>query len=153
MSNKKFTPKLNTISKDPLIGEAFSIAESIYDLLPQLPTDERWETAGKLRQASNSLLFNIAKAVADSSPTGGEYDWSNARKEAAGLLTMYRFADKRGFIEKDASLVLKIDQIIKSIDKEVLDAHKRAEAYYKHELAVWEDKYDMWQKLNKEMAK
>lgn len=146
-------PALRPLSKNPLIQEAFSIAETIYQVLPQLPDSERWDTTAKLRQASNSLLCDVARGVANTSPNGGEYDWSNARKDAAALLTMYRFADKQGFLKKRAALILKLDALIKAIDIEIKNEYQRTEDYRQYELSAWQDKYDIWQKLNKELKK
>jgi len=153
MSGQKYMPRLEPIAKNPLIAAAFDITEKVYDVLPVLPAEEKWDTGSKLRQASNNLLYDIAKGIANAAPNAGEFDWSNARKDAAGLLTMYRFAIEREFLDKNTDLLLKLNELIRLIDVEILETYKRSEAYNRYEMSLWQEKYDMWKKLNKELAK
>jgi hypothetical protein len=146
-------PVLTKLSKHPLIEAAFAIAEATYTLLPDMPESEKWDTTARLRQASNHLLLKVARAVANSAPTGSEFDWADARKEAAALLTMLRFAIKQGFMDRNSELLLEVSGLIEHIDVETKAAYERGDAHNRYELSLWEEKYAMWRKLNSELQR
>ena len=145
-------PAITPITKNPLITEAFAITQEVYALLPELPEEEKWDTTTKLRRLGNNLLLDITLAVSNAAPSGSEYDWSSSRKDAAGLLTMCRFADKQRFVSVDAGLLLRINELIQKIDLELQDSYQRSEAYQRYELSLWQEKYEAWQLLHNEIT-
>ena len=132
------------ITSPALLTEVTKVTEFIYTILEELPEEERWGTTSKLRQAANDLLFTVAQALGNSSPTSTEYEWGQAGKNALSLQTMYRFAGRQKFIKIDPDIMLQLESIRETIDKESKAAYKKTAQLEAKEIASWHEKYKLW---------
>jgi hypothetical protein len=131
---------------------ANELAELMYDKAGELPDEEKWQLAHKLRSAANDLLFFAAQALGSSDPLPATFEWAHAHKYAFALKTMYRFAARRNFIELEPAVMVQIDQLIKHIDAELAKAKARADANAEKQeakdLKPWLKKYQLWKQIN-----
>ena len=138
----KAGPKLKRLEDSILWKEACDLAEYIYSQLHLFPAEETWVTASKLRNSANDLMFFVAQGLGNSSPSTTEYDWSNARKTAGTLKTMYRFACRQKFIELEPEVMVRLSKLAELIDAEVTAAYEQTDATYKKEVEAWHRKYE-----------
>jgi hypothetical protein len=148
--NKKSITKPGKLEDDALWREACDLAEFMYGKLDDFPQDEKWNSAVKLRNAANDLMFVIGQASGSANPIGAEYEWGNARKYASGLKTIYRFTGRQKFIDFDPSIMVRLDKLIEQIDKQFDKGEKRSEAYWQKDINDWHKKYKLWKKMNHE---
>lgn len=127
--------------------QANYITEHMYDLLHEFSEEEKWYTALKLKGTAMDMLHAVALAVANTALSGREYEWSSAHKQLFALKTMYRFAGRQKFITIDPEVMVKIDTLLKQINKEVVDTSAETEAYNKKDLEHWRQKVIMSQDL------
>ncbi len=144
------TPKPLKLEQTHVWKEANAIAEHVYSKLEDLPEEEKWSFAQKLRMCASDLMFHIALALGNGSPTGMEYEWGQSRKYAAGMLTMYRFAGRQHFFELDPQIMVRLSALIVEIDTSLASAYQQAEAYQEKDMQPWLEKYKIWQQISKE---
>jgi hypothetical protein len=137
-------PTLVKLEDSHLWLEACSIAEIIYAVLDELPEDEKWATASKLRNTANDLMYYISQAVSATSPASNEYEWSHVRKSIGALKTMYRFAGRQKFFELQPEVMVRFDKLIALVDIEVMKAYEQNEADKARDLETWHQKYKIW---------
>ncbi|HTB48483.1 MAG TPA: hypothetical protein VK712_00175, partial [Verrucomicrobiae bacterium] len=130
--------------------EANFLADFAYSKLHEFPDEEKWVTTQKLRISANDLMFYSAQAAANTSPSGAEYEWSNARKNANSFRTLYIFATKQNYIELEPEIVVRIDTLVRQIDDQSQQAQKLAEAANDKDLEHWRRKYKLWREMNNE---
>ena len=130
---------LSQVEDSVMWKETNYVVAQIYDILSDLPDDEKWQTTFRLRSAANELLFVVTQALANSAPTRTEYEWSSARRAVHALKTMYRFAGRQKFIKVDPDIMLALDRIVKGVDKEVLNAYQRTKDFNKQELGMLQE--------------
>ena len=143
-------PKLIPIEKDTLWKEACDLTDYMYDLLSQFPEEEKWESERKLRTEANEMMLAVSIACGNSSPSGVEYDWSQARKHVAGLKTIYRFSARQKFIDLDPSIMVRLSELMERIDERVKQSYEVTHARIKSEWHEYEEKYRLWSKMNHE---
>jgi hypothetical protein len=132
------------LEDEPLWVETNSIAEEIYKILSDIPEDEKWDIASKLRTSAVNLMFSIAEALGDARPVTTEFEWGESRKYIASLKTIYRFAGKQGFFELDPNMMVRFDKLMSDIDDKIAAAYDQTEADNKHDLDMWRTKYQLW---------
>lgn len=132
------------LEEEPLWKLANEVAEEVYKVLPEIPEEEKWDTAVKLRTAANNMLFSVGEAVGNGGPATMEYEWGDARKYMAALKTMYRFAGRQHFIEIDPELMVKLDKGMQIIDDELRKSYELTEKANQDELEMWRDRYRLW---------
>ncbi|GEM_PF-1819804 len=142
--------KLRDLDKDPLIEEAFSLAEHVYSKLADMPDDEKWYSEAKLRSLTVDLLATLAQALGNASPSTTEFDWAQARKYAFALKTLYRFTCRQKFIELEPQTMVRFTGLIKQIDAEVIKAYDQTAKKDKKDIELWEKKYWLWKETNHE---
>ncbi len=140
-------PNLMKLEDSGIWKEACSLAEHMYGTLHEFPEEEKWETVRKLRAASNDSMFYVAQAVGSSTPRGSEFDWSNARKQASAMKTMYRFAGRQKFIELEPEIMLRIDKLIAQIDSQIIEADKQGREQDQKDLETWHKKYKLMKEI------
>jgi hypothetical protein len=143
-------PKLRNLEDDQIWLESCDLAEYVYNKLPNLPAEERWSTASKLRNSANDLIYWVALAVSNSAPSATEYEWASARKHASALKTMYRFACRQKFIELDPEIMVRFKKLLKQIDQEITEAYKQTEVATEKEMKPWLEKYALWKEMQNE---
>ena len=146
--NGDAAPKLTKLEKHKLWQETLILTNYFYGLLENLPFEEKYISASKIRMASNDFLYSIGLALGNSSPSGREYDWSNARKYISGVKAIYRFIGDQGFVKIDPDIMLKIEAVITQIDKEVARGYKASAEVYEKEIDSWHKKYDAYKKMD-----
>lgn len=129
---------------------ANELADYIYGKFHEFPEEEKWVTVNKLRNAANELMFYVAQAAGNIAPTGAEYEWSNAHKNANALRTSYLFATKQEYIDLDPEIIVKIDDLMRCIKEQSKEAAKLAEAANNKELEHWRKKYKIWKAIHDE---
>lgn len=137
---------------EPLWVLANELAEFMYGILAQLPEEERWDTASKIRTAANNLLFSTAEAVGNGGPATMEYEWGDVRRYAVALKTMYRFAGRQGFVDIDPEIMLKLDRCMNIIDEEMTHACELTEKANQDELEAWREKYRLWKEKTEDLS-
>lgn len=135
---------LQRLEDEPLWVEANALAEFVYALLPELPEDEKWDTALKLRTAANNLIFSTAEALGNGGPSTMEYEWGDVRKYASALKTMYRFAGRQEFIDFDPSIMVRLNKFLTAVGEELSQAYERTAKSNADELEAWRDRYALW---------
>ena len=128
------------------LTEALDLAKFFYGILADFPEDEKWNSVIKIRNSATDLLYYIAQAVGNGSPTTHEYDWGNVRKHALSLKTLYRFAHKQDFVTVDPDIMVRIDKLLKDIDKSRQQAYQQTKNYNEREDKRWRDRYETWKK-------
>lgn len=136
------------LEEEPLWKESCDIAEVVYGLLGEIPDEEKYNTTSKLRSSANDLIYYVSMAVGNTSQLNREYDWSNARRFASALKTMYRFSGRQGFFEIDPEFMVKIDAIIDQVDVQLDEALKDTKAAGKADIKPYLEKYQMWKEMN-----
>ena len=121
----KVDKKLVRLEEMPLWKEVCELAEYMYSKLHEFTDQEKWGTQSKLRTSANDLMFVVSRALGDASPSGSEYEWGQARKHAAALKTMYRFACRQHFIELEPAIMVRLDNLFALIDAEVDKAYQQ----------------------------
>lgn len=144
----KKTPSAARLEDMPLWKEVCDLAEYIYSTLHQFPVEEKWNTQNKLRASANDLMFVTSQALGNSSPSGGEYEWGQARKHLAGLKTMYRFAGRQHFIELDPEIMVRLQAVDKQLDGQIRSAYAKTQSFNEEEMDRWQAKYKMWGHMN-----
>ncbi len=145
---KKTTPK--KLEDEPLWKETNALAELLYTKLDSFPSDEKWYSASKLRYAIVDLVFTLSQALGSGSLVGSEYEWRAARKHASSMKAMYRFAGRNKFIDLDPSVMVRMDDLIKSIDLNINDAQKATKETEKRDMEPWLEKYRIWKEISHE---
>jgi hypothetical protein len=140
--------KPSKLENDPLWREVCDIAEYIYGKLPELPEEERWDSAVKLRHAANDLMFSCSVALGNASPSATEYDWGQVRKHIYGLKTIYRFAGRQKFIVLDPEIMVRLTSLTEQIDEKIVEAYKQTELHDRADLEHWQKKYQLSMKAN-----
>lgn len=144
---------MNVLENNPIWKEASKIAKYVYEVLGEIPEDERWQTGHKLHMSANYLLHTVSAAIGSLGPSGTEYEWGNAHKHAVSLRAMLDFAYKQKFLPVNADLMVSLDKLIKQLNTEFERATKQSQDAQKEETARWEKHYDLWKKANDEIAK
>ena len=145
----KKLPISSSIETDPIWKEACDLCDYVYSILSELPEDEKWDTTRKLRGSANDLMFSVAQAVGNVSPSGTEFDWGNARKHAVALKTMYRFAGRQKFIELNPSIMIRLDKIIRDVSTASNEAYAISEGFMREDFKNWLKKLEIQKELEK----
>lgn len=143
---KKKTVKLED---NILWQEAFKVAEHVYDKLPELPSEEEFNTTSKLRGAANDLLFMVSQALGAEKSGAALYDWANVRRHLFSLKTMYRFAARQKFITVEPDIMLSLDKLIDEAELEEAGAIKQLKESHEEEMKPWLEKYRLWKEMEK----
>ncbi len=146
-TTKRPPPMTRSLENEPAWKEANSIATHMYGKLRELPPEEEWDTKRKLQSSAVDLIFYVSQALGNGA-AANEYEWGLARKAAAGLKTVYRFAGRQKFIRLDPDVMLQLGGMTKMIDGELAKAHERLEAADEAELDLWREKYKLWRKTS-----
>lgn len=134
----------------PLWKRANAIAKYMYEILPDFPEEEKWDTAAKLRHAAVDLVFHAALAEGvDITPSGAHFDWENVRKFAFGLKAVYLFTVDQGFVEIEPDIVVQLDGVIKYSERKYNDGVAAWDKQRKDDLAPWQEKYRLWKEMQK----
>jgi len=112
-------PKLIKLEDEPLWVEVNSLVEYVYSKLSELPEEEKWDTTSRLRGAANTLLFAMAEALGDATSAAAEFNWGVIRRHASALKTMYRFAGRQKFFEIEPEIMVRLDELLQQIDKQI----------------------------------
>lgn len=123
------------------------IAEAIYDVLHEYPSEERWQSGSKLHNSAIDLLFHVSVATADTENTLNQTDWRYALKYAQALETIYIFAGKQGFYKIDPEVVVKIQELREILKVELKKAQRSSEATDAKDMKKWLEKYTMWKEM------
>lgn len=129
----------------------YAIAHYMYGKIDELISnypDEKWNTAVKLRNATNDSLFYISQAVGSRETDATVYEWNNACKNLFSLQSMYLFAAKQNFLELEPEMIVRLDTLIATADTEIAAAKKAVERKDKEGLEPWMEKFRIWQKIN-----
>lgn len=151
--SKVIAGKVGDLLKNELWREACDIAEYMYGILHEFPEEEKWDSERKLRTSANDVMYYTAQAIANGTPTGGEYDWANARKSLSTLLTMYRFAGRQKMIKLDPEMMVRLEKLFAKLDNETDKATKLTKAYNDNDLEFWRAKYELMKKAHGEARK
>lgn len=144
MTDKK---KMEKLEDNVLWREACNIAEAVYDVLDDIPEDEKWSTTPKLRSAANDMMLHVSQALSCTAPGVGVYDWSNAARAAGSLKTMYRFAGRQKFIDLDPEIMVRLDSLILKIQKESTIALSESKTSEERDIEHWRKKYKIWKAM------
>ena len=136
-----------------MLDEAFAIAEQLYELLPDFPEEERWDAQSKLRTVAIDLLYYMAQAIGDVSPSSLEYDWSNVRKQIVTIKALYRFIAKQEYTELEPEFMVRLNTLEKLVDEEVATAYAQTEAHNEMELQQLREKYELFSNAHKQVER
>ena len=140
------------MKESSLLNEVSAIAALMYDVADTIEindADEKWRTVSKIKNSANDAYFNVAQVVGAGKGQSTEYECINARKHLNTLKSMYIFASKQTFIELDPELVVRIDNVVKAIDTELVAGQKETRRKTDEEMQPWLEKYRIWQKISK----
>jgi hypothetical protein len=144
------------IEDRPIWKEACDLAEFMYGKLSDFPEEEKWYTATKLRSATIDFMYFASLAVGNTNPVGREFDWINVRKNAAALLTVYRFAGRQKFIELEPEIMVRITKMLTKVDTIIAEAQENGERFRveesKKDLKPWLEKYEIWKQIEQEKS-
>lgn len=138
------------VRNDKLWRDIYAVVEFMYEMIDRIIEDhpnEQWATASKLRNSANDSLFYASQAIGSASQEAVEYEWNSARKNLFSLQTMYTFAAKQKFIELEPDVIVKIDNLLTSVDKKISASKEAVKKKNEEDLKPWLEKYQLWQKI------
>ncbi len=144
------------LEKMPLWKEANELAEYMYGLLDKFSKDEEWHMRAKLHNAVADFVFYAGLSLSNVGFVGREHDWANFRKMAGTVKTVYRFAARQNFVELNPDVMVRLDKLLDAIDERIVQERKRSDDFYEtvrvKELKPWQEKYNLWLKINEKNA-
>lgn len=136
MSVKEIEKRYMTFTKleeDDRWKRSNNLAETIYKILDDLPEEERYLSGSKMRSGAFNITSDFAEAVGSVHPGTRGYHLSLARRDLFSLKNAYRFAARKDFISLDPKIMVELDQLIDSVDKDIAQAQKDVNYLEEHQ--------------------
>lgn len=106
------------------------ITEECYELLGNLPEEEKWGMQAKMRARAFEAGNDVAESVGSIDPRDVKWHLGLARRDLFGLKNTVRLAFNTGYLDVSPDLIVKIDKAIALVDKEIQKATKDIPNWY-----------------------
>lgn len=140
------------LEKHPLWAEVNALAELAYQKAGELPDEEKWALAAKMRNASQDLVLWAAMAIGNPSPFAAEFEWASAHKYASGLKALYRLGGRQKYYNLEPEVMVRFDKMLDQMEEYRVKARKTAQEFNDSErakdLKPWLEKHKIWQQIN-----
>lgn len=108
---------------------ATELTEEAYELLPELPEEERYGMNSKLRGRAFDVSSDIAEAVGAIDPRDKKYHYGLARRSLFAMQNVYKLASRTGILNIEPETMVKIDKLIDALDEEIDSVTKSIPEY------------------------
>lgn len=124
--------KMKRLEDDELWRIAREVALYGYNVLQDLPDEERYGMEQQLRDRSFDLTNDIAEAVGSTDPREKSYSYGRALRDAFSVRNTFIMANKTGMLQVEPSVFVRIDELTNGLYDEVNVTTEQIPDYLKH---------------------
>lgn len=123
--------KLQKLEDSKLWSESQKVATYIYELVDQLPEEEKINLQYRLRARAFDVTSDIAEATGSINPKDTEYSMGLARRGVFAIKNAYKFLGTQKIIEVDPDFMLQLNNMLNEIDTHIKEAWNEIDSVQK----------------------